>query len=148
MERSCIAENEIERARLCRLVASLSDEMMARDVGHGGWTVGVTLAHLAFWDRINLEKLEEAERIGELKKPVGPDGWNDRMNDGMLTWWLNLSPVQVKYDVVATAQEVDRKLAVLPDWLVKEILSSRPRTIIRAVHRREHLAEIERLLSR
>jgi hypothetical protein len=146
MERTYIAENDIERARLCRLVASLSDEMMARDVGHGGWTVTVTLAHLAFWDKNQLEKLEEAERIGEIKQFAGPVGWGDRMNDGMLTWWLNMSPIQVKYNVVTTAQEVDGKLAMLPEWLVQAVLSTRPRTIIRAVHRREHIEEIERVI--
>lgn len=146
MERSYVAENDAERAHLRRLVAGLDDAMLALPIGHD-WTVGVTLAHLAFWDRLWLSKFDEAERTGVFSPPNLGASVNT-MNDGMLIWWQNIAPAQVKYDVVAAAEAIDQKAATLPDWLVKAILAARPRTLIRAVHRKEHLAEIERAVTK
>ena len=60
-----LAENNAERARLQGLVARLTDADMARAMSEG-WTVGVGLLHLAFWDRLSLSKFEEWERTGEV----------------------------------------------------------------------------------
>ena len=142
MERSYVAENDAERAHLRGLVTRLSDAMLARPIGHD-WTISIALAHLAFWDRLWLGKFEEAERINAFNPPSLGASVN-ALNDGMLVWWQSIAPAQVKYEVLAAAEAVDQKAANLPDWLVEAILAARPRTLIRAVHRREHLAEIER----
>ncbi len=68
MDQSYVAENTAERARLQALVARLSDANMARPMSEG-WTVGVGLLHLAFWDRLSLAKFEEWERTGEVQIP-------------------------------------------------------------------------------
>ena len=65
MGRAHVAENDLERARLKAFVAGLSDDDAARPIGHG-WTVGVALAHLAFWDRLWLAKFEEWERTSRV----------------------------------------------------------------------------------
>ena len=143
MERTFIAENDAEREHLRKLVQALSDSDLAGNIGHG-WTAGIALAHLAFWDRLWLAKMEEFERVQEVKLPkLDPNP----LNDGMLVWWQNIAPVQLRYEVVAAAEAIDKKVASLPDWIIEPILATRPRTLIRAAHRREHLGEIEAALA-
>ena len=43
---------------------------------------------------------------------------------------------------------MDAKIATMRGPIVEAILKERPRTLIRATHRREHLAEIETALGR
>lgn len=146
MGRSYVTDNDAERARLKAFVAGLSDAMIAHDIGHG-WTVGVGLAHLAFWDGLWRAKFEEWERTGLVAIPP-VEGFVNGINDGMLPWWRAIGPVQVRQEVIATAEAADSKAESLPEALVAAILSARPRTLIRAIHRRQHLDEIERALSR
>jgi uncharacterized damage-inducible protein DinB len=144
MNRSYLDENDASRARVQAFVASLSDEDMTRQVG-AHWTVGTGLMHLAFWDRQWLAKLEEWERTGVVVVPPLRDVING-INDGMLPWWRSIAPAQVRHEVVAAAEAMDAKVASLPQHLLEAILADRPRTLIRATHRREHLGEIERAL--
>ena len=65
------------------------------------------------------------------------------MNDGMLPWWRAIAPAQVRHEVIAAAEAADDKARRLPVALVEAVLATRPRTILRAVHRRQHLDELE-----
>ncbi len=141
MDRSYLAENDAARERLRSLVARLTDEELRQPVGHG-WTAAATLAHLAFWDRRTLERLEEWERSGVQIVPTDPDP----INDGLLPEWLAMDPREAARAAVAAAEAVDAKVASLSGELVAEILARRPRTLVRATHRLDHLAEIERAL--
>jgi uncharacterized damage-inducible protein DinB len=145
MGRSYATENDAQRARLKAFVAGLSDATIARSIGHG-WTVGVGLAHLAFWDRLWLTKFEEWERTGVVRIPP-VENFVNGINDGMLPWWQAIAPAQIKYEVIAAAETVDSKAESLPEALVEAILAARPRTLVRATHRRQHLDEIERVLA-
>ena len=145
MDRSYVAENDAERARLKAFVAGLSDGDMTRPIGHG-WTVAVGLAHLAFWDRLWLGKFEEWERTGVVKLPP-VETFVNGINDGLLPWWLTIAPAQVRHEVIAAAEAADGKAGSLPEPLVEAIVSVRPRTIVRAIHRRQHVDEIERALA-
>jgi uncharacterized damage-inducible protein DinB len=145
MDRSYVTENDAERARLKAFVTRLTDDEMARSMGHG-WTVGVGLMHLAFWDRLWLAKFEEWERTGVVKIPPVRD-FVHGINDGMLPWWRTIAPAQVKHEVIVAAEAADSKAESLPETLVEAILSVRPRTLIRAIHRRHHLDQIERALA-
>jgi hypothetical protein len=69
------------------------------------------------------------------------------MNDGMLPWWQTIAPAQVRHEVIAAAEAADSKAERLPGALVEAILGVRPRTLVRAIHRRQHLDEIERGLA-
>jgi len=66
------------------------------------------------------------------------------MDDGLLPWWLTIAPVQVRHEVIAAAEAVDNKAARLPEAVVEALIAVRPRTIIRAIHRRQHLEDITR----
>jgi uncharacterized damage-inducible protein DinB len=145
MDRSYVTENAAEQARLKALVARLSNDEIARSISPT-WTVGVALAHLAFVDRLWLAKFEEWERTGVVEMP--PGGLFDHgINDAMLPWWRTMAPAQVKHEVIAAAEAVDSKAESLPETLVEAILAMRPRTLIRASHRRAHLDTIERTLA-
>jgi uncharacterized damage-inducible protein DinB len=145
MGRPYATENDAERARLKAFVAGLSDATIGRSIGHG-WTVGVGLAHLAFWDRLWLAKFEEWERTGVVRVP-SVENFVNGINDGMLPWWQAIAPAQIKYQVLAVAEAADSKAESLPEALVETILAVRPRTLVRATHRRQHLDEIERALA-
>ena len=95
------------------------------------------LAHLAFVDRLWLAKFEEWERTGVVEMPPG-GLFIHGINEAMLPWWRTMAPVQVKLEVVAAAEAADSKAESLPATLVEAILSVRPRTLIRSVHRRAH----------
>jgi hypothetical protein len=145
MGRPFATENNAERARLKAFVAGLSDATIARSIGHG-WTVGVGLAHLAYWDRLWLAKFEEWERTGVVRVPP-VETFVDGINDGMLPWWHAIAPAQIRYEVIGAAEAADSKAESLPEALVEAILAVRPRTLIRATHRRQHLDEIQRALT-
>ena len=146
MNPSYIDENDASRARIRDFLAGLSDEDMARPVGEH-WTVAVGLMHLAFWDRQWQAKLEEWERTGAVVVPPLASTIN-LINDGMLHWWRTIAPTQVRHEVVAAADAIDAKVAAMRGPIVEAILKERPRTLVRATHRREHLAEIEAALGR
>jgi hypothetical protein len=49
--------------------------------------------------------------------------------------------------VIVAAEAVDRKAETLPAPIIEAILAARPRSLMRAVHRRQHLDQIERALA-
>ena len=144
MDRSYVAENEAERARLKAVVGRLTDADMARAMSED-WTIGVGLMHLAFWDGLSLAKFEEWERTGTVQIPPMRD-MVDGINHAMLPWWRTIAPAQVRHAVVAAAEAVDRKAETLPAPIIEAILVVRPRSLTRAIHRRQHLDQIERAL--
>lgn len=145
MDRSYVAENEAERARLKAVVARLTDADMARAMSEE-WTVGVGLMHLAFWDGLSLSKFEEWERTGTVQIPPMRE-IVDGINQAMLPWWRTIAPAQIRHAVVAAAEAVDRKAETLPTPIIEAILAVRPRSLTRASHRRQHLDQIERSLA-
>ena len=50
LDQSFIERNRASTNRMRTLVARLSDQELQHPVGEH-WTVAITLAHLAFWDR-------------------------------------------------------------------------------------------------
>lgn len=145
MDRSYVAENETERTRLQAIVARLTDADMARMM-NAQWTVGVGLMHLAFWDRLSLAKFEEWERLGTVQN-LPATGIADAINQAMLPWWQTVAPAQIRHEVLAAAEAVDRKAETLPAPIVEAIQAARPRMLTRAAHRRQHLDQIERALA-
>lgn len=146
MDRSYVTENQAERARLQAVVARLTDADMARAMS-AQWTVGVGLMHLAFWDRLSLAKFEEWERIGTVQN-LPAQGIADGINQAMLPWWRTVAPAHIRHEVIAAAEAVDRKAETLPAPIVEAILAVRPRMLTRALHRRQHLDQIERALAK
>jgi hypothetical protein len=70
MDRGYIERNEASRARLRALLDRLTDDDLRQRVGE--WTVAMSLAHLAFWDRFGqLRWIETFESGRDLPVQVG-----------------------------------------------------------------------------
>ena len=145
VDRSYVALNNAQRARLEAVVGRLSDADLARPMA-GGWTVAGVLAHLAFWDQRAFILLDRWQRQGMTPPP--DDGAHvDWINDAGKPLFLALPPRRAAELAVAIAEAADRKVESLPDELVsRNAAAGTPVTLVRANHRREHLDEIERAL--
>lgn len=146
MDRSFIVRNDVERERLGIIVARLGDADLARPLDPG-WTVGATLAHVAFWDRFVLTRWERA--LGE-GGPVPPldDGVLDLINAAGLGQWRAIPGRDAARMAVDAAVALDRLVERLSPEAVRAAQErGQHRLLDRSEHRREHLDEIEGVLS-
>jgi hypothetical protein len=146
VDRSYVAKNDIERARLRALVSKSSDADLARAMP-AGWTVAAVLGHLAFWDQRILTLIEAWE--GGTPPPHEHEEDVDWINDAGKPLLLALPPRTAAEVAITIAEAVDRRVAALPEDLVaKNTAAGSPLNLSRAAHRKEHLDEIERVLTR
>lgn len=145
VDRTYIARNDTERARLRALVARLSDTDLARPMP-AGWTVAGVLTHLAFWDQRILALLERDLPSMSAAVPVRDEDI-DWINDAAKPLCLALAPRRAADLAVAIAEEVDRRVAALTeDFITRNAAAGGPINLDRAEHRREHLQDIEQRL--
>jgi uncharacterized damage-inducible protein DinB len=145
VDRSYVAENDAERARLRALVGRLSDGELARPM-EGGWTVAGVLAHLAFWDQRVVVLLDEWERKGPSWTPPLEDERDvDWINDATKALCLALPPRVAAELALSVAETADRRVAAVGDALIQANARAGALNWRRAEHRREHLDEIERI---
>jgi hypothetical protein len=143
-DRTFVAKNDSERARLRALVARLSDADLARPLP-AGWTVAGVLAHLAFWDQRALVLLERWQQAGPAAvPPTINDADIDWINDATKPLALALPPRRAADLTLEIAEAVDRKIEALPEeFLARNAAAGSPINLLRAEHRGEHLDEIE-----
>jgi DinB superfamily len=136
------AENSLERERLVKLVSGLGEAQLMRPMPNG-WSVASKLLHLAFWDQYCLALLRAWRRNGVSVSTIDVDAVNAAvraLSEGIL-------PAAVGPLVRAAAETVDREAAAITPELRTAIeAAGRARVLHRAVHRREHLDQIERAL--
>lgn len=136
-------QNTAERQRLIRLTTHLSEQALNRPVGNG-WTVATRLTHLAFWDQYTLALLKQWERTGY--KPSSAEV--DAINDAARVLSLAIPPKAAVQLAQAAAEAVDRHLeAINPELEAAIQASGRVWILRRAMHRREHLDQIEKALT-
>jgi hypothetical protein len=146
VDRSYVAKNDVERARLARFVERCSDAELARALP-AGWTVAAVLGHVAFWDQRILTLLDAWDR-GTPPSSIH-EGDVDWTNDASKPFLLALPPRKLAQMAVAIAEAVDRRVAGLSeDRVAKNAAAGSPLSLDRAAHRKEHLDEIEGLLQR
>ena len=138
---SFIERNRASTDRIRALAASLSEQELQHPVGEH-WTVALPLAHLAFWDRRVMNMLEAAERDGKLHAPE----IDIVVNDISLPLWAAMPPRAAARIALETAQALDELLANLPPALLEEIHAQNERWVVRALHRNEHLNEVDAAL--
>jgi hypothetical protein len=141
LDTSYVELNRASTARMRALVARLSDEELQQRVGEH-WTVAITLAHLAFWDRRVMQMLEETERDGKLFLFE----IDIRVNDISLPLLAAIPPRAAAELAGETAQALDARLAGFPPELLAEIHAYNPRWVIRALHRNDHLNDVDAAL--
>lgn len=150
VDRSYVAKNNTERARLRALVQRASDADLAHPMP-AGWTVAAILAHLAFWDQRIIALLHTWQRAGlDSPPPALTDGdVVDWVNDAAKPMFLAMDPRRAAELALAIADEVDQKVEALPDaWVAKNAAAGSPLSLVRGTHREEHLGEIEQRLGR
>ena len=146
-DRAYVQENEAERNRLAALVARLSDAELARPMP-AGWTVASVLGHVAFWDR-RIVALIEAWRHRDARTPPPlEDGRDvDWINDATKPLLIALDPRRAAELTLRIAETTDRMVAELSDeHLAANERAGSPINVRRAVHRSEHIEEIEAAL--
>src|SRR3990170_354244 len=116
MDRSFVERNRASRERIRDLAARLSDDQLQHRVGEH-WTVAITLAHLAFWDRRVMYVLDMTEREGKLFIPE----IDIFVNDLSLPLWAAIPPRRPPRLAVEAAEEVDRRLETFPPSLLEQI---------------------------
>jgi len=147
-DRSYVAENQTQLARLEALVGKLGDRELSRPL-EAGWTVAGVLAHLAFWDYRIVTLLDAWGADGRGTPPPAYDeaavNW---INDAGKPLCLGLPPRVAARLAVDAAIAADERVAGLSEaQLAANAAAGRPISVLRAEHRREHLDEIERALA-
>jgi hypothetical protein len=144
LDQRTLQRNDTERQRLIELVAGLSDIDLARPL-EGGWTVSTALAHLAFWDTLDVALLQHW-RDGR-EPPLEPDWYADAVNEAALPAWLLVPPRDATRLALDAAEAIDAAVASLDDAIVEALLMRNEAWMMkRYLHRREHIAQIERAL--
>lgn len=138
LDRSFVERNRASTNRIRELVANLTDEQMKKPVGQH-WTVSIALAHLAFWDRRVLTVLDTTERDGKLFIPeIGVV-----VNDVSLPLWAAIPGRDAARLAIETAEALDKRLEAYSPTLLEEINTYNVRWVVRALHRNEHLDEVD-----
>jgi hypothetical protein len=119
----------------------LNDEEMQHPVGEH-WTVAIALAHLAWWDRRVMYVLDRTERDGKLFVPE----LDIFVNDLSLPFWAAIPPRAAARIAIETAETLDKRLENYPPALLEEIYTYNKRWVIRALHRDEHLDDVDAAL--
>ena len=143
LDQSFIERNRASTNRIRALAARLTDADMQHPVGEH-WTVAIALAHLAFWDRRVLYVLDMTERDGALFIPE----IDIFVNDLSLPLWAAIPPRDAARIAIETAEALDRRLEGFSPALLAEIHAYNERWVVRALHRGEHLDEVDAALKR
>jgi hypothetical protein len=141
MDRAFVELNRASTRRIRNLAARLSDEEMQHRVGEH-WTVAIALAHLAWWDRRIMYVLDMTERDGKLFIPE----IDIFVNDLSLPLWAAIPPREAARIAIETSETLDKRLEAYPRALLEEIYNYNKRWVIRALHRGEHLDEVDAAL--
>jgi hypothetical protein len=141
MDPSFIQLNRASSNRIRTLVSRLNDQEMLKPVVKN-WTVAITLAHLAFWDRRVMHVLEVTEQAGKL---VAPE-IDLAVNDFSLPLWAAIPPRDAARIAVEAAENLNVRLENFPAALLEEIYNYNNRWVVRAMHRNEHLDEVDAAL--
>ena len=142
MDTSSIERNREQLARLRALVAGLSDDDLAHPLGDGAWTVGATLAHLAYYDTRVAANLEVSLRHG-LPRFWWEGEETTGVNRARTPGWRAMPGREAAQQALAAAEAVDTLVASLPPEFAAEVMRERPSALERGRHRASHLDEIE-----
>jgi hypothetical protein len=108
-----------------------------------GWSVTALLAHLAFWDNRVFVLLRRWKTKGVDESPVD----SEAMNDALKPLLAAVEPQAAARLCLSSAQAVDAELETITPDLIREIEASSVHfRLNRALHRNDHLDEIEKLL--
>jgi uncharacterized damage-inducible protein DinB len=143
MDGSFIDQNRASTERIHRLISKLTDKELQHPVGEH-WTVAITLVHLSFWDGRVMYALDRTQQEGKLFAPE----IDILVNDIALPLWAAIPPREAARLAIETAQTLDKRLEDYPQPLLEQIYNYNKRWVVRALHRNEHLDEVDESLKR
>ena len=141
-DRSHDSETDAERERLRALLARLSEKELRRPMP-AGWTVAGVLAHIGFWDARAIYWLDKYAR-GAAPTPYEPEN-TEAVNESAKPLCLALPPRDAANLAMRLADEADGKVRALSEDMLRKIRATGapPFNLSRAIHRKEHLDEID-----
>lgn len=142
MDRSFVAANGRELARMRALVSRLSDRQLGAMVNEY-WTVAGVLGHIAFWDGRALYLAGKLQRRGPFTASESEPEDVDWINDSSRPLIHAIAPRALAGLAMRIAEETDELVASLPNELLAGLDETSPLNPVRADHRGEHLDEIE-----
>jgi hypothetical protein len=144
-DRSHDAETDAERERMRKLVGGMSDDDLKHPMP-AGWTVAAVLAHIGFWDARAIYWLDKWA-TGVPPSPYEPEN-TEAVNESAKPLCLALRPRDAAQLALRLADEADGKVKALSDAMLAKIRATGgpPFNLSRAIHRREHLDDIEQEL--
>jgi hypothetical protein len=143
MSNSIIDENANSRGRLAIFIQRLTDEELNHPMD-AGWTVSGILAHIAFWDQRAVVLLRKWKQDGIAPSPID----TDIVNEATRQLCLSIPPNIASHLVLTSALEIDREIEQLGAETLEEVeTTGKTVRLNRALHRGEHLAQIELALA-
>src|ERR1700736_271063 len=142
VDRSFVAANGRELARMRALVLRLSDRQLGAMVNEY-WSVAGVLGHIAFWDGRALYLAGKLQRREPFTASENEPEDVDWINDSSRPLIHAIAPRALADLAVSIADETDELVASLPDELLASLDETSPLNPVRANHRAEHLDEIE-----
>ena len=141
-DRSHDVETDAERERLRRLIDGMSEADLSRPMP-AGWTIASVLAHIGFWDARAIFWLDKWAQ-GVPPSAYEPENV-EAVNESAKPLCLALRPRDAAQLSLRLAGEADGKVKALSDEMLAKIRAtgSPPFNLSRAIHRKEHLDEIE-----
>ena len=138
--------NDEQRERLVQIVGRLTSDDLAREV-MPRWTIGALLAHLAFWDRLVVERWTQAIAADAIIPVSLSDVLTDLINGASLAQWLAMPGPLAAREAVAAAEAVDAYVEGLEQARISVAEGAGlGRLVDRSLHRAEHLDMIEAAL--
>jgi hypothetical protein len=141
LDLSYIELNRASTERIRALITRLSDEEMQTTVGDQ-WTVTIALAHLAFWDRRVMHILDMTEKEGKLFDLE----IDIVLNDLSLPLWAAIPSRDAARICIEASEALDKRLEEYSPQLLEDLYNYNKRWIVRALHRNEHLDDVDAAL--
>lgn len=138
LDQTYVEQNRASTERIRTLIARLSDEKMQTRVGEH-WTVAIVLAHLAWWDRRVMYVLDMTEKDGKLFVAE----IDIFVNDLSLPLWAVIPPRDAARICIETSETLDKRLEEYSPEMLEEIYNYNKRWVVRALHRNEHLDDVD-----
>jgi hypothetical protein len=135
--------NRNSTSRMKQIVDRLSTTQLT-SVLPNGWTVSVTLAHLAFWDQRVIRVIEMAKMEGK----VTPSNFDDSLNDVLEPLLKAISPDKSASLAVEISSRLDKILEESTPELMEQLEAVNHRWVDRSLHRNDHLNDIESFLNK
>jgi len=147
MDRSFERHNDESRARLARLVETLTPAQLTLDLGEG-WTVASALAHMGFWDRWQAERWQamlagtwEADSDSVLAA-------EHLANEALHPYWAGAGAADIPRLALEAAEKLDALIASAPDAIAQPLEDTPSAFLLhRHRHRGDHLDRIERSIA-